>query len=132
MDGKSISLKNVKGIDLLADIVECSKYSLNPFYGFEYGVHNDGHVLIAVLGNTVLYLHIYSPFTALLYCIWLKAEMLTPLSFHSQTDTFFGTMAALSASFRDISFGRWHTFINNVFERHKALLPEYPLAGVNE
>jgi hypothetical protein len=34
-------------------MVESSEYTVNPYYGDPFGIHNDGHDLIATLGNAV-------------------------------------------------------------------------------
>ncbi|EDW61649.1 phenoloxidase 2 [Drosophila virilis] len=93
--GKRIPLDEVRGIDILGNIVEASSTLSvnNQFYG---NLHNQGHTIISFAHD--------------------------PDNRHLED---FGVMGDVTTAMRDPIFYRWHGFIDSVFNKHKALLPVY-------
>ncbi|XP_023168266.1 phenoloxidase 2 [Drosophila hydei] len=93
--GTRIPLDEVKGIDILGNIIEASNTLSvnNQFYG---NLHNQGHTIISFAHD--------------------------PDARHLED---FGVMGDVTTAMRDPIFYRWHGFIDSVFNKHKALLPVY-------
>lgn len=87
-------MDEVRGIDILGDIVEATSLSINPqLYG---NLHNMGHNMIAFSHD--------------------------PDHRHLEDS---GVMGDVTTAMRDPIFYRWHSNVDNIFNKHKALLPPY-------
>ncbi len=95
-DNRRIQLNTRTGIDFLGELVEASVYSVNPNYYGAFGVHNDGHFLLALVQDA-------------------RGELGLPP----------GVMADSSTAMRDPIFYRFHVPISNIFDTHKHNLPPY-------
>ncbi|ALC42161.1 PO45 [Drosophila busckii] len=96
--GQRIPLDEVRGIDILGNMIEASpQLSVNSqFYG---NLHNEGH-------NVISFSH-------------------DPDNRHLEE---FGVMGDVTTAMRDPIFYRWHSFIDGIFNKHKALLAPYNAA----
>ena len=89
-----MNLDPSKGIDILGDIVENTKLSVNrQLYG---NLHNMGHNLVA---------YVHDP--------------------DARFKEDYGVMGDVTTAMRDPFFYKWHSFIDDLFMRHKSLLPQY-------
>ncbi|ODM97648.1 Phenoloxidase 3 [Orchesella cincta] len=96
---KRYPLKDLKGVDVLGDIVEsASGLTPHPSYYGPIGFHNMGHVLIA--GS-------HDP----------TGKFREDL----------GVMGDVSTAMRDSAFYRWHKYIDHIFDVHKRTLDPYQL-----
>ncbi|XP_035705957.1 phenoloxidase 2 isoform X2 [Folsomia candida] len=87
-------------IDILGDIVEASNLSPNRQYYGEWGLHNIGHLLIALCHDPE-YKH--------------REHM--------------GVMGDTSANMRDPAFYRWHKYIDELFDLYKQTMQPYNPTG---
>ena len=95
-DNRQIPLNTANGIDLLGELVEASVYSVNPNYYGAFGVHNDGHFLLALVQDP-------------------RGERRLPP----------GVMGDASGAMRDPIFYRFHVPIADIFDQHKHQLTPY-------
>ncbi|KAH8396747.1 hypothetical protein KR215_003503, partial [Drosophila sulfurigaster] len=93
--GTRIPLDEKRGIDILGNLVEAAP-SLSVNMQYYGNLHNQGH-------NIISFAH-------------------DPDARHLED---FGVMGDVTTAMRDPIFYRWHGFIDNVFNKHKALLPVY-------
>jgi len=91
-----MSLNNVQGVDVLGDVVEASVFSPNPdFYG-QFGIHNEGHVILALVEDPT-----------------------------NRTGVPPGVMVEVATAMTDPVFYNYHSTIDNILDRHKQTLPPY-------
>lgn len=97
-------LDNEAGIDYLGNMIESNWMNTNQnLYG---SLHNLGHTLIAFASHPV-------------------ESVIIPAMLKNPKLLSHGVMLESSNAMRDPVFYRWHTFIQQLFERHKARLPPY-------
>lgn len=101
--GQLVKIRHTQGIEPLANTVEATSISLNPFFYDTFGLHNTGHLLIGYAADPYY-------------------KLRTPP----------GVMAEQSMSMRDPAFYPYHVVIDNLFERYKATLPPYRVVGVRK
>jgi tyrosinase len=94
-------LNNLQGIHELGHAIESSVFSPNPNYYGEFGFHNEGHFLLALIENP-----------------------------RNQTNLPPGVMLEVATAMRDPIFYTYHTSMNNIFDEYKQTLETYQPIGV--
>jgi tyrosinase len=94
-------LNNLQGIDELGHAIESSVFSPNPNYYGQFGFHNEGHVLLALIENP-----------------------------RNETNLPPGVMLEVATAMRDPIFYTYHTSMNNIFDEYKQTLEPYQPIGV--
>ncbi|ODM97026.1 Hemocyanin E chain, partial [Orchesella cincta] len=101
-EGKFLPIRFHEGLQPLANTVEASNLSVNPFYYDAFGLHNLGHLMVALAADP---------------------------DFTKGLPT--GIMAEAAVRMRDPSFYTYHAIIDNLFEKFKqTLVPYKPHGGV--
>lgn len=90
-----------EGINPLANTIEATNISVNPFYYDAFGLHNLGHIMIGLAADP---------------------------DYSKQLPS--GIMGEAALSMRDPAFYTYHTILDNLFEKFKQTLPPYKPYGV--
>ena len=110
------------GIDKLGSMVWAFQ-KLSPNFGYYGNLHNSGHILIGYSHDPAgqYYKQVLSFSIVIDSLMSMTLAFVHVLCFQSLG----GVMAMPSTAPRDPAFYRWHAFIDDIFQRYKATLPEY-------
>lgn len=97
-----MSIRNSKGVEPLANTIEATELSVNPFIYDAFGLHNSGHLVIGLVEDPD----------------WRYKKV--P-----------GVMSEVATAMRDPVFYNYHALIDNIVEKHKETLSPYKVSGVS-